>query len=77
MEIGGGTTFRWVHMQKLRCVWSPSRGLEGIKDGGRKQQECNLGPSALFIGVNNYLSAELSQLSARGNAKRNGRLLLP
>ena len=31
---------------------------------------------ALFTGVNNYLLAELSQLSARGNVKRNGQPLL-
>ena len=28
---------------------------------------------ALFLGVKNYLSVELSQLSARGNAKQNAR----
>ena len=37
-DLEGRTTFRWVHIQKLRSVWLPSRGLyvEGIKDGGRK-----------------------------------------
>ena len=45
---------------------------EGIKNGGPQKQKCSLGPSALFTGVNNYFS-ELSQLSARANAKRNGR----
>ena len=49
---------------------------ERIKIGGRQKQKCNLGPSALFTGVNNYLSEELSQLSARANAKRNGRPFL-
>ena len=34
---------------------------EGNKNAGRQKQTCNLGPSALFTGVNNYLSAELSQ----------------
>ena len=34
--LEGGTTFRWVYTQKLRSVWLPGRGLEGIKDGGRK-----------------------------------------
>ena len=34
-------------------MWCLSR--EGIKDGGRQKQKCNLGPSALFTGVNNYL----------------------
>ena len=49
---------------------------ERIKIGGRQKQKCNLGPSALFTGVNNYLSEEISQLSARANAKRNGRPFL-
>ena len=35
---------------------------EGIKNGGGKKQKGNLDPSALFTDVNNYLSAELSQL---------------
>ena len=34
---------------------------EGIKNGGRQKQTYNLGLSALFTGVNNFLSAELSQ----------------
>ena len=54
------TTFRWVYMQKFRSVWCQSREEE-IKDDGRQKQNCNLGPSALFTGVNNYISAELSQ----------------
>ena len=37
---------------------------EGIKNGGRQKQICSLGPSALFTGINNYLSAELVQLTA-------------
>ena len=49
---------------------------ERIRNGGRQKQKWNLGPSALFTGVNNYLSEKLSQLSARANAKRNGRPLL-
>ena len=53
------------------------RDRERIKNGGPQKQKCNLGQSALFAGVNNYFSAELTQLSARGNAKRNGRPLLP
>ena len=57
-----------VYAQKFRSVWYPRR--EGIKDGG------NLGPSILFTDVSNYLSAELSRLSACGNAKRFVRPLL-
>ena len=34
---------------------------EGIKNGGRQNQKCNLGPSAHFTGVNHYVSAELTQ----------------
>ena len=49
---------------------------ERIKIGERQKQKCNLGPSALFTGVNNYISEELSQLSARANAKRYGRPFL-
>ena len=32
---------------------------EGINNGGRQKQTRSLGPSALFTGVNNYLSTEL------------------
>ena len=64
--LESGTTFRSLYMEKFRSVWLKSR--QGIKDGGH---------SALFSGVNYYLSAELSQLSALGNAKRNDRPLLP
>ena len=49
---------------------------ERIRNGGRQKQKWNLGPSALFTGVNNYVSEEISQLSARANAKRNGRPFL-
>ena len=62
-------------MQKFRSEWLPSK--EGIKDGERQKQIYNLGPSALFTGVNNYFLAELSQLSAPGSAKRIGQPLLP
>ena len=48
-----------------------------LKMAVENNKKWNLGPSALFIGVNNDLSAVVSQLSARSNAKRNGRLLLP
>ena len=34
---------------------------EGLQNGGRQKQTFNLGYFALFTGVNNYLSAELSQ----------------
>ena len=34
--------------------------LEGIKNGGRQKQKCNLGTSALFTGVNiSIISAKL------------------
>lgn len=73
--LESGTTFRSLFIEKFRSVWLKSR--QGIKDGGQKYRKCNLGHSALFTGVNNYLSSELSQLSALGNAKRNDRPLLP
>ena len=58
----GGTTLHWVNMQKFRAVQCPSReGSIGIENGGRQKQKCDLGPFALFTGINNYLSAELSQ----------------
>ena len=60
--LEGGITLRWVYMQKFRSVSCPSREVrEGIKNGRRQNQKCNLGPSALFAGVNHYLSAELTQ----------------
>ena len=37
------------------------KAREGNKNAWRQKQTCNLGPSALFTGVNNYLSEELSQ----------------
>ena len=67
--LEGGTTFCWVYMQKFWSVWCSNR--EGVKDD-RWQKD----PSALFTAINNYLSAELSQLSACGNAKQNGEPLL-
>ena len=50
----GGTTFCWVNMQKFWSVWLLSREQ---KDGGRRQQSCNLGPSSLVTTVHNYLLA--------------------
>ena len=73
--LEGGTTLSWVYMHTLRN-FGPSgdhASKEGIKDGGRQKQKYNLDPSALFTGVSNYLSVEVSQVSARGNVKRNGR----
>ena len=67
----GGTTFRWVSMQKFRSVWyQVEKDLElreVIQNSGRQKQKCNLDPSAVFTCVDNYLSAELTQ-SAGGNA---------
>ena len=64
----GGTTFRWVSMQKFRSVWyQVEKDLElreGIQNSGRQKQKCNLDPSAVFTCVDTYLSAGLSQ-SAR------------
>ena len=62
----GGTTLRLVYIEKFRSAFSPcvaqaEKVREGIKNGGRQKQKFNLDPSALFTGVNNYLSAELSQ----------------
>ena len=39
------------------CGAQVGRGQEGIKNGGRQNQKCNFAPSALFTGVNKYLSA--------------------
>lgn len=35
---------------------------EGMKTGERQKQKCNMGSAVLFIGVNNYILAEFSQL---------------
>ena len=61
----------------VRVVPKTRRFENELKMAGNKNKNCNLGPSSLFAAVNNYFSAELSQLSARGKAKRNGRPLLP
>ena len=45
--LDGEKTFPW---EKFSSVWCSSR--ERIKHGGRKPQKYNLGPSALFTGVN-------------------------
>ena len=62
-DLEGGTTLSWVFMQRFRSVWCPRRDQvrDGIKNGLRQKQKYNLGTSALFTGVNKYLSAELSQ----------------
>ena len=74
--LEGGTTFRRVYMEEFRSVRLPRREAAGIKDDGRQKQKYNLDPSALFTDVKNYLSAEyLSQLSTRGDTKRNVRPL--
>ena len=58
----GGITLRWVYMQKFSpWVVQVEKVREGIKNGRWQNQKCNLGPSALFTGVNHYLSAELTQ----------------
>ena len=61
----------------VRVVPKKRRFEKELKMAGDKNKNCNLGPSSLLTGVNNYLSAELSQLSARSKAKRSGRPLLP
>ena len=49
--LEGGTSFRWVKMRKFRSEWLPRRRATRTKS--------NLDSSALFTGVNNYLSVEL------------------
>ena len=67
-----------LHAQiSVRVVPKTRRFEKELKMTGDKNKNCNMGPSSLFTTVNNYFSAELSQLSARGKAKRNGRPLLP
>ena len=56
----------------VRVVPKYRRFEKELKMAGDKKQTHSLGPSALFTGVNIYLSAELWQQYARGNAKRNG-----
>lgn len=70
--IEGGTTFRRVDMQKFRSIRGAQfkKDRERMKNGGRQKQKCNMGSSALFIGVNNYLSAEFSQLATRCNVRQ-------
>ena len=42
------------------CGTQADTVLEGIKNGGRQKQKCNLGTSALFTGVNiSIISAKL------------------
>ena len=43
----------------VRMVPKYRRFEKELKNGGRQKQTRSLGPSALFTGVNNYLSAEL------------------
>ena len=73
-----GTTngFIFQIINSLIESWGVRLTCFDCKNDGRQKQTDNLGPSALFTGVNNYLSAELSQKSAPFNAKRNGRPLL-
>ena len=44
----GGTTFRWVSMQKFRSVWyQVEKDLElreGIQNSGRQKQKYKFGP---------------------------------
>ena len=70
--IEGGTTFRRVDMQKFRSIRGAQfeKDRERMNNGGRQKQKCNMGSSALFIGVNNYLSAEFSQLATRCNVRQ-------
>ena len=79
--LEGGTTFRRVDVQKFRSTRGAQfeKDRERMKNGGRQKQKCNMGSSALFIGVNNYLLAEFSQLATRciTYAKRNVQPLLP
>ena len=45
-----GGTIRWVLQQKFKSVLRLLEKVrEGIKNGGRQKQKCNLGPSALFV----------------------------
>ena len=63
----GGTTFRWVSMQKFRSVWyQVEKDLElreVIQNSGRQKQKCNLDPSAVFTCVDNYLTQSQKCLS--------------
>ena len=70
--LEGGTTFRRVDMQKFRSIRGAQfeEDRERTKNGGQEKQKCNIGSSALFIGVNNYLLAEFSQLATRCNVRQ-------
>ena len=48
-EISARELFKWRRLEKE------------LKMADDKIKKCNLGPSALFTGVNHYLSAELTQ----------------
>ena len=67
----GGTTFRWVSMQKFRSVWyQVEKDLElreGIQNSGRQKQKCDFTLLPSLLALVTTRSAELSQ-SARGNA---------
>ena len=69
--IEGETTFRPVDIQKFRSIRGTQfeKDRERMKNGGRQKQKCNMSSSALFIGVNNYLLAEFSQLATRCNVR--------
>ena len=56
----------------VRVVLIYRRFEKELKIGGRQKQTRSLGTSALFTGVNNYLSTELWQQYALGDVKRNG-----
>ena len=56
--LEGGTGLRWVYVLKFWSIWCPSR--EGLRRSHKNKNEI-LGPSALLTGINNYISAELSQ----------------
>ena len=58
----GGTTYVGFTCKNLVPYGAKVEKVrEGIKNGGRQKQNCNLGPYTFFTGVNNYLSAELLQ----------------
>ena len=55
----GGRSY--VHYRSWNKVFIGFTCREASKGGFQQKQKCNLGPSALFTGVDNYVLEELSQ----------------
>ena len=55
----GRTTLRWVYLQKFQSMRCPSR--KGLRGATKPKMQFGSFCSLYSSGVNNYISAELSQ----------------